>query len=127
MRRSLNSSWAGLGRVLYSPVPIRVPHVGKVLACLSVLGVAGLGYVLGAAVMFFQLPSYDFLHQAFTGGRAWHERGQPALNPFVPPDIDDRDGVTADDPGRTCDGFTLVTTTQGARAALLDMRGAVVH
>src|SRR5438094_1200245 len=123
MRRSLNSSWAGLGRVLYSPVPIRVPHVGKVLACLSVLGVAGLGYVFGAAVMFFQLPSADFLYQAFTGGKAWHERGKPVVTPFIPPEMDLPEGVTVDQPGRTYDGFTLVTTNHEARATLLDMRG----
>src|SRR5262249_12310225 len=64
----------------------------------------------------------------FTGGQAWHERGQPAeLNPFTPPDLDDREGVTVDKPGQTYDGFTLVTATQGARATLLDMRGQVIH
>ena len=99
----MHSTRARLRGLLYARVPVRLPHAGKVFAALSVLGVAGLSYVLGAAVMFFQLPSYDFLHQAFTGGRAWHERGQPALNPFVPPDIDDRDGVTADDPALTCE------------------------
>ena len=117
----------GLVRLLYSQVPIRIPHLGKVCACLSVLGVAGLSYVLGAAVMFFQLPSYDFLYQAFTGSVAWHERGRPALNPFVPPEIDEGEGITVDKPGQTYDGFTLVATTEGPRAKLLDMRGNVVH
>jgi hypothetical protein len=115
------------GRLLYARVPIRLPHVGKVLACLSVLGVAGLGYLFGAAVMFFHLPSSDFLDQAFTGGVAWHERGRPVVTGFRPPEDDQREGVTVDVPGRTCDGFTLVTTTEGPRATLLDMRGKVVH
>lgn len=116
-----------LGRLLSTQVPIRAPHLGKVLACLSVLGVAGLAYVFGAAVMFFQLPSYDFLYQAFTGSKAWHERGKPVVTPFTPPEGDVREGLTADVPGRTYDGFTLVTTTAGPRATLLDMRGKAVH
>jgi hypothetical protein len=117
----------GSRRLLSSPVPIRIPHLGKVLACLSVLGVAALSYVLGAAVMFFQLPSYDFLYQAFTGGVAWHERGKPVVTPFTPPEGDVQEGLTMDEPSRTYDGFTLVTTTEGPRATLLDMRGKVVH
>jgi hypothetical protein len=127
MRRSIHFFRVGLGQLLHCRVPIRAPHLGKVLACLSVLGVAGLAYVFGAAVMFFQLPSYDFLYQAFTGSKAWHERGKPGLNPFIPPEGDGGEGVTLDRPSRTYDGFTLVTTTAGPRATLLDMRGNVVH
>jgi hypothetical protein len=77
--------------------------------------------------MFFHLPSSDFLYQAFTGSKAWHERGKPELNPFNPSEDEAQEGVTVDQPGRTYDGFTLVTTTQGARATLLDMRGRVIH
>src|SRR5438094_10194554 len=127
MRRSIPFFPARLRGFLYSRLPIRPSHLGKVLACLSILGVAGLSYLFGAAVMFFQLPSSDFLYQAFTGSKAWHDRGKPELNPFVPPDIEVREGVTVDQPAQTSDGFTLVTTTQGARATLLDMRGQVVH
>jgi hypothetical protein len=127
MRRSIHGFRAGLGRLLYSRVPARAPHLGKILACLSVLGVAGLAYVFGAAVMFFQLPSYDFLYQAFTGGKAWHERGKPVVTPFTPPQGDGREGVTVDQPSRTYDGLTLVTTTDGPRATLFDMRGKAVH
>src|SRR5437867_2549829 len=127
MRRLIDFVRLRLGPLLHAQVPIRIPHLSKVLACLSILGVAGLGYVVGAAVMFFQLPSSEFLYQAFTGSKAWHERGKPALNPFHPPEIEVREGVTVDKPGQTYDGFTLVTTTQRARATLLDMRGQVIH
>jgi hypothetical protein len=127
MKRSVQFFPAGLRGLLDSRIPIRTRHLGKVFACLSILGVAGLSYVFGAAVMFFQLPSADFLYQAFTGSKAWHERGQPVLNPFLPPQIDVRVGVTVDKPGQTYGGFTLLTTTQGARATLLDMRGKVIH
>src|SRR5262245_17708770 len=126
MRRSIHSFWAVLGRLLFSRVPIRTPPLGKVLACLSILGVAALSYLFGAAVMFFQLPSYDFLYQAFTGGKAWHERGN-RVTPFIPPEGDVREGLTVDEPSQTYDGFTLVTTTTGSRATLLDMRGKVIH
>jgi hypothetical protein len=127
MRQCIHGFWAGLVGLLSSPVPVRLPHFGKVLAGLSVLGALALSYFAGAAVMFFELPSYDFLHKAFTGGKAWHERGQPALNPFQPPDLDEREGVTVDKPGQTCDGFTLFTTTLEAQATLIDMRGKVIH
>jgi hypothetical protein len=127
MRRIIDFVRTGLPRLLTAQVPIRIPHLGKVLACLSILGVAGLAYVFGAAVMFFRLPSYDFLYHAFTGSQAWHERGKPALNPFNPPEIKGPEGVTVDRAGQTYDGFTLVTTTQGARATLFDMRGRVIH
>jgi hypothetical protein len=127
MRRFLHFFRAVLGRILSWRIPIRTRHRGKVLACLSILGALGCSYVCGAAVMFFQLPSADFLDKAFTGGKAWHERGMPGLNPFQPPAIDERQGLTVDKPSQTYDGFTLVTTTLGARATLLDMRGKVIH
>jgi hypothetical protein len=127
MRRFIDSVRTGLRRRLYAQVPIRIPHLGKALACLSVLGVVGLSYVFGAAVMFFQLPSSEFLHQAFTGSKAWHERGQPVVTTFIPPEMDLPEGVTVDQPGRAYDGFTLVTTNHGPRASLLDMRGKVIH
>ena len=127
MRRSIHSIGAGLGRLLHSRVPIRVPHVGKVFACLSVLGLAGLSYLFGAAVMFFQLPSSEFLYEAFTGSKAWQERGKPVVTPFLPPVSEGQRGITIDRPSQTYDGFTLVTTAQGSQASLLDMRGNAVH
>jgi hypothetical protein len=116
-----------LSGLLSARIPIRASHLGKVLACLSILGFGFLCYLVGAAVVFLQLPSYDFLHKAFTGAEAWHERGKPGLNPFNPPDTEGGEGIPVDKPSETYDGFTLVTTTQGARATLLDMRGNVVH
>ena len=110
MRRSIHFSGMGLKRLLYSRIPVPTPCLGKVIACLSILGLAGLSYLFGAAVIFFQLPSYDFLYQAFTGGKAWHERGQPVISRFRILDDHVHEGVTADMPGRTYDGFTLVTT-----------------
>jgi len=127
MTRSIHFSLVKLKGLLHSRIPIRIPHLGKVFACLSILGLAGLSYLFGAAVMFFDLPSHDFLYQAFTGSKAWHERGNPVVTPFVPPEDDLPDGITIDRPSQTFDGFTLFTTTQGARATLLDMQGRVIH
>src|SRR5262249_5077011 len=65
--------------------------------------------------------------KAFTGVKAWHERGRL---PALPPDRADEHtqaGVTEDQAGKTCDGFTLVTTDKGSQARLIDMRGQVVH
>jgi len=82
----------------------------------------------GAAVMFFELPLSDFLGKAFAGARAWHERGQSSIPP-LPRDAADSEiqEITVDDAEKTYDGFTLYTTTEGARATLIDMRGTVVH
>src|SRR5579871_1709321 len=96
MRRSIHLFPAGLRELLSYRIPIRTAHLGKVFACVSILGVAGLSYVAGAAVMFFQLPSFDFLYQAFTGSKAWHERGKPVVNPFIPPETDVPEGTTVD-------------------------------
>jgi hypothetical protein len=67
------------------------------------------------------------LYQAFTGARAWHERGKSVISTGATPGGKVREGITVDEPGKTYDGFTLFTTTQGARARLIDMRGNVVH
>jgi hypothetical protein len=106
---------------------LRLPRVGTFVACLSILGLTCLGYLAGAAVMYFQLPSADFLDKAFTGARAWHEQGQPQNPPSVSAANEARPETGVDKPGQTFDGFTLYTTTQGPRATLTDMRGAVVH
>ena len=40
------------------------------------LGLMSLVYLLGAAVMFFDLPSSSFLRRGFVGGGAWYEARQ---------------------------------------------------
>jgi len=42
------------------------------------LAVGVTAYVLGAAVMYFGLPTSHFLGDAFNGGRAWFEQRQLA-------------------------------------------------
>jgi Arylsulfotransferase (ASST) len=102
---------------------LRFVTAGRVSAVATVLGLVGLSYVSGAGVMFFGLPSSDYLGSAFRGGRAWYDRTQAPPRPADPTAA----YVSVDCPYRTCDGYTLYTTTQGSRATLLDMGGNVVH
>ncbi len=100
------------------------PRPSRPLRWISRLGMLSLAYVLGAAVMFFDLPSADFLRRAFVGGVAWYEarpEGPPAVAQPLRP-------VSAiDQPDKTCDGFTLCMYGAGSQAVLIDMRGTVVH
>jgi hypothetical protein len=99
-------------------------HRRFLLSCLSFLGVASLCYVLGAAVIFFDLPSASFLRRAFVGGVSWYEHGQasPALEEQLTVNIGPLDKLD-----KTCDGFTLCLCKGGPRALLIDMHGNTVH
>jgi hypothetical protein len=95
------------------------------LSCLSLLGLASLCYLLGAAVMFFELPSSPFLRRAFVGGAAWYEGKQAPEGPDdqLPPLTVGR----IDRPDKTYDGYTLCMYGTGSRGVLVNMRGEVVH
>jgi hypothetical protein len=102
--------------------PARHPLLFRLL---YLFGVASLSYLLGAAAMFFDLPSSAFLRRAFAGGVAWYEVKQA-----LPPNDHRQAPPTAgpvDRPDKTCDGFTLCMYGGGSRAALVNMRGDVVH
>lgn len=97
---------------------------------LAIGGLTFLGYLLGAAVMFFQLPSSEFLDKAFLGAHAWNERRQAS----TPSPLHKTQRATVgkiDYPGKTYDGFTLYTcaslTIPSTQAFLINMRGEVVH
>jgi hypothetical protein len=100
------------------------------MAGLSVLGFGSLCFLFGAAVMFFRLPVYEFLDNAFAGAQAWHERGRSTI-PSRPPGAvvrsEEQGNISVDQANKTWDGYTLCTTTQGSRATLLDMRGREVY
>jgi hypothetical protein len=104
------------------------------LPALSVLGLVSLGYLAGAAVVFFELPSSRFLEKGFTGARAWIER-QKAV-----PDTSDESAPPPSvgkvgSPDKAYDGFTLYTIQSRSQAAsrlrtramLIDMEGNLVH
>jgi hypothetical protein len=99
----------------------------RIVAGLSVLALLFLSYVAGAATLFLDLPTGEFLRRAFAGALALNEREFVSPDPGITQDVLKHLAVTADDPGRTFDGFTLVTTTEASRATLLDMRGKIVH
>jgi hypothetical protein len=99
-------------------------HRGLLLG-LSFLGVASLSYLLGAAVIFFDLPSSPFLRRAFVGGVSWYERKDDPPSPseqLIPLTVGQ-----IDKPDKTCDGFTLCMYSVGTKAVLINMRGEVVH
>jgi hypothetical protein len=127
MARFLRFFGAPLKRLLYARTPIPTPTIGQMMAALSVLGVLGLGYLGGAAVMFLHLPSSDFLANALAGARAWHARGRSSIPPLPADAADTRDRMPVDQAEKTFDGLTLYTMTDAARATLLDMRGTMVH
>jgi hypothetical protein len=87
----------------------------------SILALAALSYVLGAAVMFFGLPSADFLGRAFVGAETWF------MSANAPTESESAGKVTVDSAGSTFDGFTLWTTCYEPSATLIDMRGRTVH
>jgi hypothetical protein len=116
----------GLGKLLRTPVRFPALTVNRVLATLSIGALMVLFYVAGAAAMHFQLPSSDYLRKAFIGARAWHQREREGPVAAAP-EGEASPVVRVDRSDRTWDGLTLVTTTQGSRATLIDMRGNVVH
>jgi hypothetical protein len=97
---------------------------------LSLLGTLVLGYLPGAAVMYFDLPTSGFLTRAFLGARAWNERRQ-ALARASDEDLPPVGAGQVDKPGKTFDGFTLCTfasaSARNSQAVLLNMRREVVH
>lgn len=97
---------------------------------LAILGAVILVYVLGAGVMFFELPTSGFLSQAFLGARAWNERRQRP-QPLGVEQTPKAAIGPIDKPDKTFDGFTLYTcasmTIPGTQAFLVNMHGEVVH
>lgn len=106
--------------------PTARPGWRRALArALFAFGVMSLCYILGASVIYFDLPTADFLRKAFGGGLAWYESkptqspGDSRLTPVRTSGIDQ--------PGKTCDGFTLLMYGADCRAVLVNMTGRVVH
>jgi hypothetical protein len=94
------------------------------------LGGAALSYLAGAAVVYFELPTSDFLERAFLGARAWNERKQtPDVSASGEPQrVAASAGEAAD---QAFDGYTLYTCAKGVplgtQAMLIDMEGNQVH
>lgn len=99
-------------------------------AGLAVAGMLAISYLLGAAAMFFQLPSSGALGKAFLGGLNWYSERQPPVTVGEAPTPAGRPAI--DYAEKTFDGFTLFARGPngqdlGTQAFLLNMRGEVVH
>ena len=75
MQREADSSPAASPRVRYR----------FLRGCITLFGVASLSFILGAAVIFFDLPSSSFLRNAFLGGPAFFDPQQAAQQPAKRP------------------------------------------
>ena len=97
---------------------------GTLARLVAVLGLVSLSFLLGAAVVFFDLPGAALLEKAFLGGRALMQRTTASA---AAGDLESYSEavIVKDTPDKTCDGFTLVTI--GQQAFLMDMAGRVVH
>ncbi|HEY7331284.1 MAG TPA: arylsulfotransferase family protein [Gemmataceae bacterium] len=94
-------------------------------SCTYHFALISLSYLLGAAAIFFELPSSPFLRRAFVGGVSWYEHKR-----ITPPPVDLLSPPTmrhTQKPGKTCDGFTLCLYGGYSRARLINMRGELVH
>jgi arylsulfotransferase ASST len=92
---------------------------------LSLLGVASLSFLLGAAVIFFDVPPSSFLRRAFIGGITWHEH--KAASTSVEEQSPALTVGQIASAGKTSEGFTLCMYGKGSLAVLIDMRGEMVH
>jgi hypothetical protein len=104
-----------------------------VSALLAMLGATFLGFLGGALVMFFQLPSSELLGKSLLGARTWYD-GEDS--PSSPRELAAAPAVRTevDRPDRTFDGFTLYACVgssmpdrPGTQAFLINMRREVVH
>lgn len=95
------------------------------------LGVAVIGYIGGAAAMYYRLPSSTSLTNAFRGASFWHRRNVAAKPSQQAPAGAKPPKREVDRPDKTFDGFTLYTHVAGkelgTQALLIDMRGRLVH
>jgi hypothetical protein len=97
--------------------------------CLGFVGAVLLSYVFGAAAMFFQFPSSDYMRKGFMGCRAWLEK--QAMRAQSAEDKNAVVGTVVDLPGKTFDGYTLYSCASidapSTRVYLIDMQARVVH
>jgi hypothetical protein len=115
-----------------SPRTLSSPrHFLFVSRWVAILGLVVLGYLVGAAVMVYELPTSDFLAKALIGARAWGERlpiSSLQASAQDPPPVAEG---TIDEPAKTFDGFTLYACVSlhapSTRVYLMNMRRQVVH
>src|SRR2546423_445647 len=102
MPRSIAFSNPNLKRIARVRLPLPLPTISQFMAGLSIFGLAAVSFMLGAALIYLQLPPYDFFDQAFRGARAWNDRGRSEIPESTGMA---QEGVTQDKADKTCDGF----------------------
>jgi len=107
--------------------PVRASPRGRVFLFLFMAAIASLCFLLGAAVLFFEVPPSGFLRKAFLGAEAWFERERLSsqATPISPASV--RLADLEKNSEKAFHGFTLYTTWATPDAFLIDMRGDVVH
>jgi hypothetical protein len=117
-----------LGRAAEGPSANRRSR--RIARTFFVLGAVLFGYLGGAAVMFFELPSSDFLCKAFLGARAWGERREMAAQPAAV-GVPVISGDAVYQPDKAFNGYTLYVTggsgTTSNQPYLINMNREVVH
>ena len=116
--------------LLPTSTPPLAPRRKWLSFCLAIAGMTFLGYMLGAAVMFFQMPSSDFLSKAFLV-RPFLERATPAQRRrFRSPRPRAASAKSTSRTRRLTVSRSipaLSMSVAGTQAFLVNMRGDVVH
>jgi hypothetical protein len=95
------------------------------------LSVGFLGFVAGSYAMFSEAWPARYLADAYRGGEALlaakTQYNSPFPSGFWERARTDRRGVTRYDPAKALNGYTLFTSGESQRAALISMTGEVLH
>jgi hypothetical protein len=95
------------------------------------LAVGFLGFVAGSYAMFSEALPARYLADAYRGGEALlaakTQYNSPYPDGFWQPARTEQRGVTVYDPAKALNGYTLFTSGEGQRAALISMTGETLH
>jgi outer membrane protein assembly factor BamB len=115
----------------HRPAPSMGPILDRIHAFALVGSIAFLSFVAGSLVVLAQVFPYNYLSDAYRGGRSlWAqmtEYGSPYETDLWRPARTERSGVTLYDPDKAYNGFTLYTSSHAQKAILIGMDGKVVH
>jgi hypothetical protein len=104
----------------------RWPSFGRVVAVAAVLALLSLAYLIGAAAMYFRLPTSVYLTKAFMGAQDWTVPAQRSTGTADSPSVK-TPTLNLDRKEQAFNGFTLCMTKTGLEASLRNMQGDVVH
>lgn len=98
---------------------------------LFILAALFLAFVAGAMAMLMDVYPAEVLRNSYRAGIAWRDKNEITKNIFIT-DLwrkarTDARGVTVHVPGKALNGYTLLTSGDGAYARLIAMDGRVAH